>query len=60
MFEEMKELEETKSKETLLHVQKKAHFVEISETRDEARRLQRSGSSRRTRKEADTQDFISF
>ena len=28
--------------------------------RDEARRLQRSGSSRRRRKEADTQDLLSF
>ena len=31
IFEEMKELEEKKSKEALLLVQKKAHFVEKSE-----------------------------
>ena len=44
-FEEMKEQDENKSKEA---------------ERDEAKKLQRSGSSRRTKKEADSQDFLSF
>ena len=41
----MKELDEKKSNEA---------------ERDEAKKLQRSGSSRRTKKEADWQDFLSF
>ena len=60
IFEEMKELEEKKPEESLQLVQKKYVFMEISERRDEARRLQRSGSSRRTKKEADSQDFLCF
>ena len=42
-FEEMKELEEKKSKEALLLVQKK-HLLRYQNERDEAKREQRSGS----------------
>ena len=51
IFEEMKELEEKKSIEVLLLVQKKkVHFVRrYLHERDEARRLQRSESSRWTK-----------
>ena len=59
-FEEMKELEEKKSKEALLLVQKKHDLWRYQNERDEARRLQRSGSSRRMKKEADLQDLLSF
>ena len=38
----------------------KVRFMEISNERGEARRLQRSGNSRRMKKEADTQDRLSF
>ena len=56
----MKELEEKKSKEALLLVQKKHILMRYQNERDEARRLQRSGSSRGARKEADLQDLLSF
>ena len=46
IFEEMKELEEKKSKEALLLVQKKRTLWRYQNERDEARRLQRSGNSR--------------
>ena len=59
-FEEMEELEEKKSKEALPLVQKKHILMRYQNERDEARRLQRSGSSRGTRKEADLQDLLSF
>ena len=55
IFEEMKELEEKKSEESLPQVQKKHTLMIYQNERDEARRLQRSGSSRGTRKEADLQ-----
>ena len=60
IFEEMKELEEGKSEEAPLLVQKKYDLWRYQNERDEARRLQRSGTLRRTRKEADTQDRLSF
>ena len=44
----------------LLLVQKKHTLWRDQNERDEEKRLQRSGSSRRTRKETDTQDLISF
>ena len=53
IFEEMKELEDKKSEEALLLVQKKYDVWRYQNERDEARRLQRSGSSRRMKKEAD-------
>ena len=59
-FEEMKELEEKKSEKALLLVQKKHDLWRYLFERDEARRLQRSGSSRRTKQEADSQDLLSF
>ena len=59
IFEEMKELEEKKSKDALLLVQKHTLW-RYQNDRDEARRLQRSGSSRGKRKEADLQDLLSF
>ena len=59
-FEEVKELEEKKSKEALLPVQKKHDWWRYPNGRYEARRLQRSGSSRRMKKEADSQDLLSF
>ena len=46
IVEEMKELEEKKSKEDLLHVQKKSHLRYQNE-RNEAKRLQRSGELER-------------
>ena len=57
--EEMKELEEEKSEEALLLVQKKFELWRYQNERDEARRLQRSGCSRRM-KEVDSQDLLSF
>ena len=58
ILEEMKELEQKKSKEAPLFVQKRHTLWRYQNERDEARRLQRSGSSRGTRKEADSQDLI--
>ena len=55
----MKELEEKKSEEALLLVQKWFDLWRFQDERDEARRLQRSGSSRRTNKETDLQEFLS-
>ena len=55
----MKELEEKESKEALLFVQKKYILMRYQNERDEARRLQRSGSSRGTREEADLQELLS-
>ena len=59
IFQEMKELDERKSKEALLHVQKKHILMLFQNETDKGRRLQRSGSSRRTKKEADSQDLLS-
>ena len=56
IFEEVKELEENKSEEPQLIVQRSTVYGDIQNDRDEARRLQRSGRSRRT-KEADSQDL---
>ena len=58
ILEEMKELEEKKSEEALLLVQKKHILMRYHNERYEARRLQ--GCSRGTRKEADLQDLLSF
>ena len=55
----LKKLEEKKSEEALLLVQKKSSIYGDQNERDEARRLQRSGSSRRM-KEVDSQDLLSF
>ena len=60
VFEEMTELEEKKSEEALLLVQKKYDLWTYQNERDEARWLQRSGSSGRMKKEADPQDLLSF
>ena len=60
IFEETNELEEKKSEEAPLLVQKKYDLWRHQKERDEARRLQRSGSSRRMKKEADSQDLLSF
>ena len=57
IFEEMKELEEKKSEEALTLVQKKNDLWRYQNERDEARRLQRSGSSRRMTNQADSQDL---
>ena len=46
IFEEMEELEEKKSKEALLFVQKKHIVMRYQSESDKARTLQRSGSSR--------------
>ena len=58
IFEEMKELEEKKSKAALLHLQKKHILWRCRNERDEARRLQRFGSSRRTRQEKQTLQIV--
>ena len=55
IFEEMKELEEKKSEEALLMVQKRHDLWRDQIERDEARRLQSSGNSRRVRKDMDLQ-----
>ena len=60
IFEEMKKLEEKKPKEVLLLVQKKDDLWKYQNERNEARRLQRSGSSRRMKKEADSRTFSPF
>ena len=60
IFEETKELEEKQSEEPLLLVQKRHHLWRYHKERDESRRLQRSGSSRRMKKEFDLQNLISF
>ena len=59
-LKERKELEEKKSKEALLPVHKKHILMKYQNERDEARRLQRSGRSRGTRKEADLQDLLTM
>ena len=51
--EEMKELEENKSREAMLLVQKRHIEMRCQSERDKARMLQRFGSSRRTKKEAE-------
>ena len=56
----MQELEEKKPEEALLLVQEKYDLWRYQNERDEARRLQRSGSSIRMKKEADSQDLLSF
>ena len=56
----MKKLEEEKSEEALLIVQKTHDLWRYDNERDEARRLQRSGNSRRTKMEVDSQDLLSF
>ena len=48
-FEEMKELEEKRSKESLLLVQKKHILMRYQNERDKVRMPQRSGSSRVTK-----------
>ena len=58
--DEMKELEEMKSEEALLLVQKKFELWRYQNEGDEARRLQRYGSSRMMMMEADSQDLLSF
>ena len=60
IFEEMKELEEKKSKEALLLVQKKRILMRYQSARDKAKMLQGSGSSKVTRKGMDIQDLLSF
>ena len=59
-YEEMKKLELKKSEEALLFVQKRHDSWRYQNERDEAGRLQRSGSSRRMEKEVDSQDLLSF
>ena len=59
IFEEMKVLEEKESEEALLLVQEKFVSWRFQNERDEARSLQRSGTSRRVKMEADSQDFLS-
>ena len=51
IFEEMKELERKKSEEALRMVQEKHDLWRCQNERDEARRLQSSGNSRRVREE---------
>ena len=60
IVEEMKELEEKKSKEALLLVQKKHILMRHQCERDKARTLQRSGGSRAMMNGFDTQDTLSF
>ena len=55
ILEEMKKLEEKKSEEALLLLQKRHDLWRYLNERDEARRLQSSGSSRRVRKGFDLQ-----
>ena len=59
IFEERKELEEKTSEEALLIVQKTYDLWGYQKERDEARRLQRSGNSRRVKKEMDLQHSFS-
>ena len=60
IFEEMKELEEKKPEEALPTVHDIYCLWRYQNERDEARKLQRSGSSRRIKEEADSQDLLSF
>ena len=60
IFEEMLGLEEMKSKEALLLVQKKHIMMRYQRERDTSRMLQRSRSSRVTSKGVDMQDLLSF
>ena len=57
--DEMRELEEKKSEEALLPVQKKFDLWRYQNERDEARILQRFGSSRWMKMETDSQDLLS-
>ena len=49
-----------KTKEALRLTQKKQDLSRYQNERDVARRLHRFGSSRRMKKETDSQDFLSF
>ena len=60
IFKEVKLLEEKTSKEALPFVQKKHTLWKYQNERDVARRLQRFGNTRRMKKEADSQDLLSF
>ena len=60
IFLEMKELEEKKPEEALLIVHEIYYCWRSQKERHEARRLQRSGSSRTMKEEADSQDLLSF
>ena len=53
-------MEEKKSKDSLLLVQKKCTLWKCQHERDVARRLQRFGNTRRMKKEANSQDLVSF
>ena len=56
----IKELEEKKSEEARPLVQKRHDVLRYQNESDEARRLQRSGNSRRMKKEMDLQNLLSF
>ena len=60
IFEEMRELEEKKSKEALVPVQKKHMLIRCQSESDKARMLQRLRESRAMRNGFDTQDTLSF
>ena len=55
IFGEIKEMEQKKAKEYLRMVQKKHDLWRYQNERDEARRLQSCGNSRRVRKRLDLQ-----
>ena len=59
IFEEMRELEEKKSKEALVLVQKKHILSRCQSERERARTLQRLGGSRATRHWTDARDTMS-
>ena len=60
IFEDLRELEEKKSKEALLLVQKEHILIRCRSERDRARMLQRLGGSREMRIGFGTQDTLSF
>ena len=60
IFEELRKLEEKKSKEALLLVQKRHILIRYQSERDKAGMLQRLGGSRAMRNGLDTQDTLSF
>ena len=60
IFEEVKELEEKHQKRPCHLCSTKHDLCRYQNERDEARRLQRSGCSKRMKKEADSQNLLSF
>ena len=60
IFEELKDLEEKKSREALVLIQKKHILIRCQNEREKARMLQRLGGPRAIGRRSDAQDTFSF